>query len=101
MEHTHLEFHFCYAAGKKKEHFNGAGVSAAFFLNMIKMHTSFFQKSSEVSLRVESLFLCGSVEVMYLHMRKYCWGQGERTEARVFFCVCVCEYLFYWTLIAA
>ena len=61
--------------------------SAAFFLKMIEMHESFFQRSSEVSLIVESLFLCESVEVKCLRtMREsIVGGKGGRMEARVDF----------------
>ena len=59
---------------------------------MIEMHESFFQRSSEVSLIVESLFLCESVEVKCLRtMREsIVGGKGGRMEARVdFFFLCV------------
>ena len=61
--------------------------SAAFFLKMIEMHESFFQRSSEVSLIVYSLFLCESVEVKCLRtMREsIVGGKGGRMEARVDF----------------
>ena len=65
------------------------------------MHESFFQRSSEVSLIVESLFLCESVEVKCLRtMREsIVGGKGGRMEARVDFFFCACEYLFYWSLV--
>jgi len=68
---------------------------------MIEMHESFFQRSSEVSLIVESLFLCESVEVKCLRtMREsIVGGKGGRMEARVDFFFCACEYLFDWSLV--
>ena len=68
---------------------------------MIEMHESFFQRSSEVSLIVYSLFLCESVEVKCLRtMREsIVGGKGGRMEARVDFFFCACEYLFYWSLV--
>ena len=65
--------------------------SAAFFLKMIEMHESFFQRSSEVSLIVYSLFLCESVEVKCLRtMRESIIGGkggGEWKQELIFFFV--------------